>query len=161
PLYAESGGIAGVIEIKAIAQPLLQAASANTADDTLYIVDDSGEYLSYPNPAKLYGTILKTGVTLAKDRPHDNAMIRASDEGTAFSAQDNPDLLQSFVTVALPARKDAHWTFIFEEKRSKVLSEINGALLVIVGLASLALVVALALAWYMTRNIVLPVQQLA
>jgi methyl-accepting chemotaxis protein len=88
-------------------------------------------------------------------------VIRSAKQGTFFSAQDSPDVLQSYITVDLPNRDDVHWTFVFEEKQSRVLSEINNARMVIIGLASLALVVALGLAWLITRNIVLPVQQLA
>ncbi len=161
PLYAESGGIAGIIVIKALAQPLLQADSVNTADNTLYIIDENGDYLSHLDPAKLYGNILRTGITFAQDHPHDSAIIQATSEGTLFSPQDRPDLLESFVTVGLPGRDNAHWTFLFEEKQSQVLSQINNARLVIVGLAGLALLIALGLAILITRSIVLPVQQLA
>ena len=161
PLYAEGGGIAGVIVLKAIAQPMLSAASAETADSNFYIIDDNGNYLVSPDPSKLYGNILKTGITFAKDRPDDSAMIRAATQGTVFSTPDHSDLLQSFDTIGLPNRDNAHWTLIFEEKQSKILSEINSARLVIIGLASLALLIALGIAWLITRNIVLPVQQLA
>ncbi len=161
PLYAESGGIAGVIVIKALAEPLIQALSVNTADDTLYIIDQNGNYLSNPDPAKLYGNILKTGVTFAQDQPKDSAIIQGATEGTVFTAQDRPELLQSFVTVDLPGRDDANWTFIFEEKQSKVLSDVNNARLVIIGLSGLALLVGFGLVSLITRNIVLPVQQLA
>ncbi len=161
PLYAESGGIAGVIVIKALAEPLIQALSVNTADDTLYIIDQDGNYLSNPDAGKLYGNILKTGVTFAQDQPKDNATIQSASEGTVFTAQDRPEVLQSFVTVDLPGRDDANWTFIFEEKQSKVLSDVNNARLVIIGLAGLALLVGFGLVLLITRNIVLPVQQLA
>ncbi len=161
PLYAEGGGIAGIIVLKAIAQPMLASASAETADSNFYIIDDYGNYLVSPDPGKLYGNILKTGITFTQDRPEDSVMIRAASEGTVFSSPDHPDLLQSFNTLDIPNRDHAHWTVIFEEKQSKVLSEINNVRLVIIGLASLALLIALSIAWLITRNIVLPVQQLA
>jgi len=160
PLYAEGGGIAGVIVLKAIAVPMVNPAGMSP-DDTLYSIDDTGDYLSHPDPNKLFGNILKTGVNFAKERPQDNAVIRASSEGSLFSSQDRPDLLQAFATVAVPNRDDAHWTFVYEEKQNKLLSEINNGRSVIVGLASLALLIALGVAWLITRNIVLPVQQLA
>ncbi|MBI1260021.1 MAG: response regulator [Chloroflexi bacterium] len=163
PLYAESGGIAGVIVIKALAEPLITALSVNTDDEALYIIDQDSNYLSNPNPDKLFGKLLKTGVTFAQDQPNDSAAIQASTEGegTIFRAQDRPEALQSFVTVNLPGRDDANWTFIFEEKQSKVLSDVNNARMVIIGLAGLALLVGFGLVLLITRNIVLPVQQLA
>ncbi len=161
PLYAEGGGIAGVIALKARAQPMLAAPSPAAADSIFYIIDDNGNYLSHPYPSKLYGNILRTEISFDRERPHDNVVIRSAKQGTFFSAQDSPDVLQSYITVDLPNRDDVHWTFIFEEKQSKILSEINNARLVIIGLASLALVIALGVAWLITRNIVLPVQQLA
>lgn len=161
PLYAEGGGIAGVIVLKAIAQPMLSPALVGTADGDSYIIDDSGNYLANPDPSKLYGNILKTGITFAGDRPDDSAVISTASEGTVFSAHDHPGWLQAFETVELPDRDNVHWTFIFEEKQSKVLSEIDNARLVIIGLAGLALLMALSLAWLITRNIVRPVLQLA
>jgi signal transduction histidine kinase/HAMP domain-containing protein len=161
PLYAEGGGIAGVIALKARAQPMLAAPSPVAADSIFYIIDDNGNYLSHPDASKLYGDILRTGSSFARERPNDNVVIRSANQGTVFSALDSPDVLQSYVRVDLPNRDDVHWTFIFEEKQSKILSEINNARLVTIGLAGLALVVALGLAWLITRNIVLPVQQLA
>src|SRR5258708_5128812 len=161
PLYAEGGGIAGVIALKAHAQPILRPTSTISPDSPFYIIDDGGNYLAHPDATRLYGKILKSGANFAKDRPLDDVVIRSSAEGTVFSTQDRPDLLQAFSTVAPPNRDDVHWTFIYEEKQSNVLSQINNARLVIIGLAGLALLIALGLAWLITRNIVLPVQQLA
>ncbi|MEP7284780.1 MAG: ATP-binding protein [Chloroflexota bacterium] len=161
PLYSEDGGIVGIIALKALASPMLKSNIALDSDAAFYIVDDEGNYLSNPDPDKLYGNLLKTGSTFDKDQPRDSHLIREQSEGTFFSSQDRPDALQAFVSVTVPNRDDLHWTFIYQEKLSKVLSQINNARLVIITLASGALLIALSFAWFITRNIVQPVQQLA
>ncbi len=163
PLYAEEGGIAGVIALTARALPLLQATAplSATVNATSYIVDDQGNYLSHPDAAKTFGDLLKTDANFNDDQPHDALLISTQTEGEIFSSTDRPDALQAFVSVAIPNRDNRHWTFVYEEQLSQLLGDINNARLVILVLAVIALLIALAIAWLITRNIVRPVQQLA
>jgi signal transduction histidine kinase/ActR/RegA family two-component response regulator len=65
------------------------------------------------------------------------------------------------VKVPIPNRDDVHWIFIYEEMLNEVLGQINNARLVIVALSAGSLLIALAMAWLITRNIVQPMRQLA
>lgn len=160
-LYAEGGGIVGVIVINALAQPVLTGDVVHDPGEISYIVDDDGNYLTHPDTAKLFGNILKTEVAFQKDRPNDAPKMRQQAEGTFYSSPDRPDALQAFTSIAIPHRNNTHWIFVFEEKLSDILGQINNARFVIVALAALALLIALILAWVITRNIVQPVRQLA
>jgi signal transduction histidine kinase/HAMP domain-containing protein/ActR/RegA family two-component response regulator len=160
-LYAEDGGIVGVIVLKALAAPILNGTMGNAPGEVSYIVDDDGNYLAHPDPSKLFGKIIKSGVTFQKDRPNDAPLMKQQGEGTLFSSPDREDALQAFTSIAIPDRDNSHWTFISEEKLSDILEQINNARFVIMALATSALLIALALAWAITRNIVQPVRQLA
>jgi len=163
PLYAEEGGIAGVIVLTAQAAPLAQtnAVVDETSNAALYILDEDGNYLLNRNPAKSYGNLLKDGANFNRDQPNNAQVIHAQPEGVIYQSSDRPDMLQAFISIAVPNRDNRHWTFIYEEQLSQLLGDINKARLVILALAAVALLIALTIAWLITRNIVRPVQQLA
>ncbi len=163
PLYAEEGGIAGVIALTARALPLVQSRAplSAIANATSYIIDDQGNYLSHPDSSNIFGDLLKTNANFNNDQPHDALLIGSQTEGVIFSSTDRPDALQAFMSVAIPNRDNRHWTFVYEEQLSQLLGDINNARLVILVLAVVALLIALTIAWFITRNIVHPVQQLA
>jgi signal transduction histidine kinase/HAMP domain-containing protein/ActR/RegA family two-component response regulator len=160
-LYSEDGGLAGVIVLTAHTEAILQAETAQNSDGIGYVFDDDGNYLWNPDATKLYGQILKTGITFKKDQLHDDKIITEQSTGTLFSSQDQPDTLQAFTSILIPNRDNVHWYFVYQQKLSNVFAQIYNARLVIVALATITLLIALVLAWLITRNIVLPVRQLA
>jgi signal transduction histidine kinase len=159
PLYTEDGGLVGVIVLKSAIWPIL---TANTnSNGVVYIVGEDGSYLAHPDPTRLFGQVLKTGITFDTDQPENAALLNDKTKGTTFTTQNGSDALQAFASVPIPNRDDAYWTFIYEEKLSNVFREINNVRLVNIILATGALLVALSLAWFVTRSIVKPVRQLA
>jgi signal transduction histidine kinase len=159
PLYTEDGGLVGVIVLKSSIWPILTAST--NSNGVVYIVAEDGSYLAHPDPTKLFGQVLKKGITFDTDQPENAALLNEKTKGTTFTAQNGADMLQAFASVPIPNRDDAYWTFIYEEKLSNVFREINNVRLVNIILATGALLVALSLAWFVTRSIVKPVRQLA
>ncbi len=161
PLFAEGGGIVGVIVLKAHALPYLQVNAVSDARATSYVIDRAGNYLFHPDEDKLYGSLLGTDSSFINDQPNNAATIRQQREGSLFDSPDRPATLQAYTTTTIPGRDDTYWTFIYEESLDNVLGEIYQARLVTITVAAVALLVALVVAWAITHNIVQPVQQLA
>jgi signal transduction histidine kinase/HAMP domain-containing protein/ActR/RegA family two-component response regulator len=159
PLYTDDGGLVGVIVLKSAIWPILTANGS--PNGVVYIVGEDGSYLANPDTTKLFGYALKTGIAFNTDQPANAALLNDKTKGTSFTAQSSSDALQAFASVPIPNRDDAYWTFIYEEKLSNVFREINNVRLINIILATGALLVALSLAWFVTRSIVKPVRQLA
>src|SRR5260221_3484147 len=160
-LYSEDGGIVGVIVLTAHTERILQSSSSENLDGIGYVFDDVGNYLWHPEASKLYRQILKTDSSFTKDQPHDTRLIIAQSTGSLVSSQDQADTLHAFTSILIPKRDDIHWYFVYQQKLSNVFAQIYNARLVIVTLATIALLIALVLAWLITRNIVLPVRKLS
>jgi signal transduction histidine kinase/CheY-like chemotaxis protein len=160
-LNAEGGGIVGVIVLQGTALPILSPNAVQSANEATFIIDDKGNYLANPDSSKLYGQMLKNGMTFSKDRPHDAALLASQTNATSFTSQDSPNTLQAMVRVAIPNRDSASWMFIYSESLNEVFGQINNARLIILLLAGAALITGIGVAGIITQNIVRPVRQLA
>ncbi|MBX3082648.1 MAG: HAMP domain-containing protein [Anaerolineae bacterium] len=160
PLQADNGNVVGVLAVKSYMKPMLQDITAQEAGSETYLIDKDGSYLLHPDPSKLYGHVLKNKATLDDDQPNDIRQMFGARQGTILGSQDRPDSLQVFAHIKPVGQIAVQWLLVRQKDVSTILTEVNNAQFVILALAGAALIVAIAVAVFFTRNIVRPVRQL-
>ncbi len=142
PVFYPNGTRAGVVITNIFAERFLALVKADSIDGINYLVDDKGYYLTHPNEAKRWGRDLKTNVSLANDLPADKAkQLIAGGEGTLSQGDD----FIGYATVVPAGQTAFHWTVVTTRPQSKVLAPVNTFRNMFLGLAAIALLIALLL----------------
>ena len=160
PLQSDNGNVVGVLAVKSYLKPILQDVSAQEAGSDTYLIDKDGSYLLHPDSSKLYGHVFQNGATLDDDQPNDIRQMFGARQGTILSSQDRPNSLQVFAHIKPAGQIAVQWLLVRQKDIGTILTEVNNAQFVILALAGAALIVAIAVAVFFTRNIVRPVRQL-
>ncbi len=164
PLFSASGIRVGVVVLETFATPIMttigQGNARNAHSETFAVIDADGSYLLGTELAKMYGSVLGTGVNFSQDYPHEAAYIQSHSEGAMLPSEDRPNTFIYFARIK-PTAQNIEWTVIISEPSSNVLSEISDTRRNILALSAVALLITTALAFALTRIILRPVRRLA
>ncbi|MEP7285362.1 MAG: GAF domain-containing protein [Chloroflexota bacterium] len=163
PVFTKTGSVIGVVVTNVPAQSLFSLVGGkDITTEKAYLVDSDGTYLTGPDPSQLYGRDLKTDSNFLKDHPQDGPKFLAANTGLSFGSAENPDLVQVYTRVIVPNQGTSlQWTLYHTYPISVVLSEVHSQQLTVLALALIALLIAIAIAFFITRSIVQPIQKLA
>lgn len=160
PLQVDSATV-GVLVAKVILNPILKDITSHSATP-IFLVNSDGSYLLNPDPHKLYGKILNTGITFDKERSRrDVIAMFGKDQGIVSESSDYPDTLQAYVQVKPETQVGIRWLLIQNIPINTILSEVNSTQFVAISLSALALLLALVVAVLLTRSIVRPILKLS
>jgi signal transduction histidine kinase len=155
PLYAENGEAAGVLVIKAFAEPVLN--SLVDEHGSSFVISGSGDYFSGVDPSKLYGSILETEVTFASDQPELSGLIGDQSSGMI----DYANQLVFFQSINVGDSASLGFTVITVIPSDTILSGVTQAILVFTAITVVAVAVTALVAALISRNIAKPIRQLA
>ncbi len=160
PLQVDGATVA-VLVAKILLSPIFKdiAFHSNTA---IFLVNQDGSYILNPDDHKLYGKILKTGITFDAERSREDVMTMfGNSQGIITNTADYPDTLETYVQIKLESQVGLRWLLIHNIPISSILGEINGTQLIAILLSLMALLIAMIVAIVLTRSIVRPIHQLS
>jgi signal transduction histidine kinase/ActR/RegA family two-component response regulator len=160
PLQVD-GAIVGVLVAKIVLSPIFKEISAYS-NSPIYLVNQDGSYILNPDSSKLYGKLLKTGITLDNERSRkDVTTMFGSKQGIILDSPDYPDTLETYVQIRLEGQIGLRWLMIHHIPLSSILGEVNSVQRVAIILSIVSLLIAIMVAILFTRSIVRPIRQLA
>jgi len=160
PLQVDSA-IVGILVAKVILNPILKDITLHSTTP-IFLVNSDGSYLLNPDPGKLYGKILNTGVTFDNERSSKDVITMfGKDQGIVSASTDYPDTLQAYIQVKPETQIGIRWLLIRNIPINTILGEVNKTQLVALSLSLLALLGGVIVAVLLTRSIVRPVLKLS
>ena len=160
PIQADGSTVA-VLVAKVLLDPFFKDMLARSPT-SIFLVNRDGSYLLNPDPQKLYGKILKTGITFDAERSRQDVIeMFGKDQGLIEHSPDFTDTLQVFVRIKPETQIGVRWLLIRNVPLSTILSEVNNTQSLAISLSLLSLLIAIVVGILLTRGIVRPIQQLA
>lgn len=160
PLEVNGANVA-VLVAKVSLLPLFADITAYSTS-AFYLVNRDGSYLLNPDASKLYGGILRTGITFDDERARaDVTAMFADQQGIITESDDHPNALQVYVHIRPETQISIRWLLIRVIPISAIVGEVNATQGVAILLALISLLMAILVAVLLTRSIVRPVRQLA
>ncbi len=160
PLQVDGATIA-VLVAKVLLNPFFKDITARSTTP-IFLINRDGSYLLNPDPLKLYGKILKTGVTFDNERSSQDVITMfGKDTGIIQNSPDYPDSIQAYVQIKPEAQISIRWLLIRNVPISTILGEVNSTQYVAILLSLLSLVLATVMGILLTRSIVRPIVQLS
>jgi signal transduction histidine kinase/ActR/RegA family two-component response regulator len=155
------GNIVAVLVAKIILSQLFMDIRAYS-DKPIYLINQDGSYLLNPDSTKLYGKILKNGITFDNERSRkDVTTMFGNKQGIVLESPDHPDTLETYVQIRPESQIGLRWLMIRSIPIASIVGEVNSTQRIAILLSAIALLIAIIVAIFFTRSIVRPVQQLA
>ncbi len=160
PLQVDGATVA-VLVAKVLLNPFFKDITA-LSSTPIFLVNRDGSYLLNPDPQKLYGKILKTGVTFDSERSSQDVITMfGKDQGIIQNSPDYADSIQAYVQIKPAAQISIRWLLIRNVPVSTILGEVNSTQYLAIMLSLLSLLVATLVGILLTRSIVRPIVQLS
>src|SRR5258706_1863269 len=141
PLQVD-GAIVGVLVAKIILSPLFKDISA-FSNSPIYLVNQDGSYIMNPDSSKLYGKILKTGITFDGERARkDVTTMFGGKQGTILDSPDYPDTLETYVQIRPEAQIGLRWLMIHNIPLSSIVGEVSSTQRIAILLSVISLLIA-------------------
>ena len=165
PIYTAEGAIFGVVVINMDFSPILKRlTSQQTANQTIYVTNDQGDYLAHPDSKKTFGFDLSQHYRIQERFPSLAEMYAKGNTDQEFSGEvkaDDQENVMRFVKIGFDSRlPDRYLGLAVVSSSEAALASSKQLLNFSIGLTLIIIVVATGLALLVSRPLVQPIRQI-
>ena len=165
PIYTAEGAIFGVVVINMDFSPILERLTIQpTANQTIYVTNDRGDYLAHPDSNKIFGFDLGQPFHIQDRFPSLADLYAKGNRDQEFSGEvkaDDRDNVMRFVKIGFDSRlPDRYLGLAVVSSSEAALASSNELLNYSMGLTLIIIIVATALALLISRPLVRPIRQI-